>query len=287
MKKKIKALLWCGKIILGSMLYALGFNLFLNPNHLNAGGVTGLLMVLIHLIKFGSMGALTMIVNLILLAIGRLRIGKKYFWGSMIGAVSVSILLDLMALLPAPEVEPLMAAIYGGGLCGLGLGMTCAIGASTGGGDIIVRLLKLKFQNIPIGVINICFDLFVAVLTGIVFQDITRVLYAGVAIYVSGQVIDMVVYQFDYSKVVMVVSERHDDIAKAIGTRLGRGATFLDGHGAYTGKATKVVLAVVKKQQITDLKKLVTELDENAFVVVQEAHQVLGRGFDHYNEHSL
>ena len=180
-----------------------------------------------------------------------------------------------------------MAALYGGVLCGIGLGIVFAAGASTGGSDIIVRLLKLRYQNVPIGTINICFDLLVVSLTGLVFRDISRALYSGVTIFVCGQVIDAVVYRFDYSKVALIISGQYEQIARQIGVKLDRGATFLNGEGSYTGKQTKVVLTVVKKQQVAELKRLVVEIDPDAFIVVQEAHQVLGEGFARYSRDAL
>ena len=135
--------------------------------------------------------------------------------------------------------------------------------------------------------INICFDACVVVLTGLVFKDITKSLYSGVTIVVMGQVVDAVVYRFDYSKVVMIVSKEYDTIAKRIGTELDRGATFLEAEGSYSGNATKVVFTVVKKQQVAELKHLVVSIDPHAFIVVQEAHQVLGEGFGRYSKESL
>lgn len=285
--KLLEALWFLVKMIVGNALFALGFNLFLTPNDLNAGGLTGLAMVFVHLLRFGSVGMLTMLMNLPLFAIGGMKIGKKFFWGSLIGMVSQSVLMDMLAFIPAPEVDPLLGALYGGVLGGIGLGMIYATGASTGGSDIIVRLLKRKYQNVPIGTITMCFDAFVAALTGIVFQDLTRTLYCGVSIFVSGQIIDAVVYSFDYSKVALIISKEYEKIAQVISDNLERGATYLNAEGAYTGKQTKVVFTVVKRQQIADLKRIVVETDPDAFIVLQEAHQVLGEGFARYSKDAL
>ena len=287
MNKGIKTLIWCGKIVFGCILFALSFDLFLEPNEVNAGGISGLAMVAVELLGFGSVGLITAVLNLPLFALGGAKIGRKFFVGSLIGMIASSAMLDLFAVLPAVKVEPLMAALYGGVLCGIGLGIVFAAGASTGGSDIIVRLLKLRYQNVPIGTINICFDLLVVSLTGLVFRDISRALYSGVTTFVCGQVIDAVVYRFDYSKVALIISGQYEQIARQIGVKLDRGATFLNGEGSYTGKQTKVVLTVVKKQQVAELKRLVVEIDPDAFIVVQEAHQVLGEGFARYSRDAL
>lgn len=275
------------KIIIGDMLFALGFNLFLQPNGLNAGGLSGLAMVLVHFLGFGTVGIITAVVNLPLFIIGGKKIGKNFFFGSLLGMVFLSLAIDLLAWLPVPEVEPLIAALYGGVICGAGLGVVFTSGASTGGSDIVVRLLKLRYRHIPIGMINICFDLCVATLTGLAFQDLSSALYSGVAIFITGNVVDSVVYRFDYSKVALIISPKYEEIAKMITNQLERGATYLHGQGVYRGTDTKVVLTAVKKQQLPELKRLVSEIDPNAFVIVQEAHQVLGDGFSRYSKEEL
>lgn len=287
MNKKVKELLWLGKILLGGLLFALGFDLFLEPNGLNAGGLTGLSMVVVHLLNVGQVGSVTFLVNLPLFAVAGLKIGRKFFLGSLVGMLSLTLFIDLLAAVPAPVTDPLLAGIYGGVICGVGLGVVFSSGASTGGSDIFVRLLKLRFRNVPIGTINIVFDLTVAALTGLVFQDVTRSLYSGVAIFLCGKIIDAVVYSFDYSKVALIVTPKHDEVARAIARALDRGATFLNGEGSYSGRDTKVVLTAVKRQQLAELKALVAEIDPDAFIIVQEAHQVLGDGFARYTKDSL
>lgn len=287
MEKRMKMLVWLLKIAAGCAVFALGFDLFLEPNDLNAGGVTGLAMILIRVLGFGSVGVVSVVMNLPLFAVGGMKIGKRFFVGSLAGLLASSAFLELFAALPCVETEPLLGALYGGLLCGLGLGIVFAAGASTGGSDIVVRLLKLKYENVPIGTINIVFDALVAALTGLAFRDVSRALYSGVAIFVTGQIIDAVVYRFDYSKVALIISAEHERIAREIDFRLDRGATYLNGEGSYSGESRKVVFTVVKRQQVADLKRLVVEIDPKAFIVVQEAHQVLGEGFSRYSRDSL
>ena len=287
MKKVLDTGLWLGKLVVGAALFSLGFDLFLEPNGLNAGGLTGLAMVLVHFLGFGSVGTVTTLMNLPLFVLGGKKIGKRFFFGSLVGMLALSVSIDLFTVLPVPQTEPLLACLYGGVICGAGLGLVFMTGASTGGSDILVRLLKLRFQHVPIGTINIVFDLAVAALTGIVFQDISSTLYSGVAIFVSGKIVDAVVYRFDYSKVAMIISPEYAEIARTIAKNLDRGATFLEGQGSYSGNATKVVLTAVKRQQLAELKALVVNIDPNAFIIVQEAHQVLGDGFARYSKDGL
>ena len=287
MKKTVKIAFWALRIIVGTCLFALGFDLFLVPNELTAGGLSGLAMILVHVLRFGTVGTITALINLPLFIIGGKKIGKKFFVGSLVGMLSLSVAIDAFTVLPAPNIEPLIAALYGGVLCGVGAGIVFVTGASTGGSDIVVRLLKMRYQHVPIGTITMCFDAVVAILTGLVFRDVSRALYSGIVIFVTGTVVDAVVYRFDYSKVALIISTRYEEVARAVGEKLGRGATFLRGQGVYSGNETKVVLTAVKRQQIADLKALVVEIDPNAFIIVQEAHQVLGDGFSKYSKDSL
>lgn len=275
------------RIVIGCALFSLGFNLFLLPNGLNAGGISGLSMVFVHLLGFGTVGLMTALINLPLFALAGIRIGRKFFFGSLLGMVLSAAFIDLFAALPAPEVEPLLAALYGAVLCGAGLGIVFASGNSTGGSDIIIRLVKSKWRHVPIGTIGMIFDLFVAVVTGLVFRNISCTLYSGVVIFVTGQIIDAVVYRFDYSKVVLIITPSYETVALEIARKLDRGATFLNGQGSYSHRDTKVVLTAVKKHQIAELKQLVVDIDPNAFIIVQEAHQVLGDGFARYTKDSL
>ena len=287
MKKYWKDLLWGLRTVVGSAMFALGFALFLEPYGMSPGGISGLAMVLVHLLNIGSVGTFTILINLPLFLLGGLKIGKRFFVGSLIGMLLSSVLIDLFAVFQAPEVEPLVGVLYGGGLCGLGLGIVFIIGSSTGGSDILVRLLKLRWRNVPIGQISLCFDAFVVVLTGLVYRDITSALYTGLAVFVTSQVIDMVVYRFDFSKVALIITKEHEKVAQVISDKLERGATFLYGQGTYSRTDTKVVLTAVKKQQLAELKDLVVAIDPDAFIIVQEAHQVLGDGFSRHSKDSL
>lgn len=278
---------WIFDTVLGSTIFALGFSLFLGPNDMSAGGISGLALIFVELTGLGSVGILSILINLPLFILGGMKIGKRFFVGSLIGMVLSSVLIDLFVLIPMPAMEPLICVLYGGVICGLGLGVVFISGTSTGGSDILIRLLKLKYRNVPIGQISLCFDALVVILTGIVFQDVSKSLYTGITVFICSQVIDAVVYRFDYSKVALIITSEHQRIADAIGMKLDRGATLLHGEGSYTHREMKVVLAAVKKQQVAELKELIMEIDPNAFVIVQEAHQVLGDGFSRYSRDSL
>lgn len=278
---------WVMATIVGSVIFAAGFAFFLMPNDMSPGGISGLSLVIVEVLGFGSVGTLSILINTPLFIMGGVKIGKKFFFGSLLGMLLSNLLIDYFAGLGLPAVEPLMGVLYGGVICGVGLGIVFVSGTSTGGSDILVRLLKLRYRNVPIGQISMYFDALVVLLTGLVFQDVNKALYTGITVFLCGKMVDAVVYNFDYSKVVLIISGEYEKIAHTIGVKLDRGATFLHGEGSYTHKETKIVLAAVKKQQIAELKELVMEIDPNAFVIVQEAHQVLGDGFSRYTRDSL
>lgn len=285
---KLRQLLsWVIPTLIGSFVYAAGFTLFLLPGSMNGGGVTGLSMVIHALTGAASVGTIAMLINLPLFLLAGVRIGRRFFLGSLLGTVASNVMIDLLTVVPMPALEPLLACLYGGAVCGLGLGIVFASGTSTGGTDILGRLLKRHAPNVPMGVITAALDAVVVILTGVVFRDITKTLYSGITIFVSSQVMDVVIYRFDYSKVALIITEHHETVAEQIGKRLNRGATYLHGEGSFTGTPRKVILTVVKRRQLAELKALVMELDDHAFVIVQEAHQVLGDGFSRYSKDAL
>ncbi|MBE6943635.1 MAG: YitT family protein [Ruminococcaceae bacterium] len=287
MHKKRQWVIGFIKIVFGCALFGIAFNMFFAPIGLNAGGVSGLGMIFVKFFEVGTVGSVTAVINIPLFALAAFLLGRKFFVGSLIGMLAIAVSIDSFAFLPAVDIDPLMCALYGGILAGGGLGLVFASGASTGGSDIIVRILKLRWPNIRIGVICTGFDLIIAALTGVVFNDVSCALYSGVAIFITGRVIDIVVYRFDYSKVVLIISDKHQEVAEQIALQLHRGATFLNGQGSYTGNEKKVILTAVKRQQLAELKSLVVAIDSQAFVIVQEAHQVLGDGFSRYSKDSL
>ena len=165
MQKLWQAYKWIPETILGSAIFAAGFAFFLQPNDLSPGGISGLALLLMELTGFGSVGMLSVLMNLPLFILGGLKIGKRFFAGSLIGMLLSSVLIDLFASLQFPAVEPILAIVYGGVLCGVGLGIVFVSGTSTGGSDILVRLLKLRYRNVPIGQISLTFDALVVFLT--------------------------------------------------------------------------------------------------------------------------
>ncbi len=276
-------------VTIGGVIFALGFDLFLEPAGFTCGGVSGIAMLIVYAVdcKWLTVGILSALINIPLFFFGYRQIGKYFFFGSMVGMAVTSVCFDLFALLPIPQVEPLVACIFGGVMIGTGLGIVFIGGASTGGVDIVARLLKLKFRNFPIGKLLLAMDLCTAVATGIVYGEFNNTLYSAVTLFLSSIVLDKVVYGLDYAKVALIVSDRYEEIAKAIDEQLDRGVTLLRGQGYYMRSDKYVLLSAVKRKQLAQLKELVMTIDPCAFVILQDAHQVLGDGFKRYDRNEL
>jgi uncharacterized membrane-anchored protein YitT (DUF2179 family) len=283
---------WILTTIAGSFIFGAGYAVFLGPNDLNAGGISGLAAIIVQLVNpegkipFLSVGTLTILINLPLFAVGGVKIGKRFFFGSLLGLGVSSLAIDY---LPVSLIlgEPLLAALYGGVVTGVGLGLVFMSGTSTGGSDIVVRLVKLKARNTNIGVISMTFDVFVVALTGLVFNNIENALYTGITAVLCSKVIDMVVYGFDNTKTALIITREYEKVAQAINQKLRRGATYLYSQGTYSGADGKVVLVAVYPRQVAELKEMVMHIDPKAFIIVQEAHQVLGENFGTYSKESL
>lgn len=275
---------YCALLVVGNAMFALGFNLFLVPNSLNVGGLSGIAMILQRLLGRGGIGLYTAVMNIPLFIVGYRRLGRGFFFGSLIGMACNSLFIDLLSGLPAPQVETMLGVIFGGVLTGAGLGLVFLPGATTGGTDILARLLKRHLREVKMGYVTLAIDTCVLVLTGLVFRDISKTLYSAITLFICSRVLDAVLYGLDYSSVALIISERYEDVYRAIDKQLDRGVTFLEGRGGYTGQPKTVLMTAVKSRQISELKQLVQCIDPNAFMIVQPAHQVLGEGFKRYND---
>lgn len=280
----IKRMVW---ITVGSAVFALGFDIFLMPHQFGAGGVSGLAVIINAFVPFLSVGVISLIVNIPLFIAGYRTIGRKFFWGSLAGMLISSVLIDAFAFLPIISTEPLLGAIFGGLLVGGGCGIVFMQGASTGGVDIAARLLKRKFLELPIGKLMLMVDMCIAILTGIAFRDLNKVLYCIVALFVCSEATDAVVYRLDYSYAAIIITDLDASVRDAIDEKLERGCTYLKGEGSYTHQEKNVIFCAIKRQQIAELKEIVMNVDPNAFLVLQEAHQVLGEGFERYSKNRL
>lgn len=264
-------------ITVGLVFTAAAIDIFLVPNKLAAGGVSGLSTVLHYLI--GVPVGLTMLVfNIFLLLAGTKVFGKAYSLKTVYGAIGVSLLVDLLyPILPKITGDPMLSAIYGGILSGIGMGIVFKYGGNTGGTDIVAQILQ-KFSNLPVGKAFLLVDGAVILAAAAAF-GVKLALYGMLTILVMGWVIDLVQEGISSEKVVYIISDKNDLIAEQILTSLDRGATLVSSRGAYTGKEREMIFVVIERKQVEALLDIVRSIDPRAFVIINDAREVIGHGF--------
>ena len=261
-------------------LYAVGFNWMFDPNHISVGGFTGLGQIINYLLPGLPIGTIVIILNVPLFVLGWRFIGKDFLFSSIYATAVSSLMIDgLAAVHTFKPMEPILACLYGGVIIGVSCGIMLREGATTGGTDLMARLLQLRLSWLPMGKLLLAIDLAVVAAAAAAFGDLNSALYGAVALYVSSRVIDLVLYGLDTSKVAYIISQKHRELAARLTQELGRGVTLLQGQGAWSGQETQVLLCAFKQREITALKALVRSLDPDAFLIVCNAHEVAGLGF--------
>ena len=283
--KTFKSYAW---IILGSLLYALGFNWCYAPNAIGFGGVTGMAQIIHALLPWAPIGTVAIVLNIPLFLLGWRFLGGRVLLSSLFAMAFGSISIDLLNLVYRfPPMDPILACIFGGLLVGGSLGIILQQNATTGGTDLIARLLKLPFPWLPVSKLLLLIDLLVITLSAVVFKSLNSALYGIVSLYVTSLTIDIVLYGTDRAKVAYIISSQPERIADAILHDIDRGVTILHGQGAWSGEQKKVLMVAFKQRQIVALKRTVRQLDPAAFLIVCEAHEVLGDGFRDHRQSEL
>ena len=263
-------------ITCGAFLFAFGLNFFIIANGLAEGGFTGLALILHYLTKW-SFGSILLTLNIPLFFIGWQMWGKSFVLKTLLGVLTVSFAVDLTSGIGFHTQDLLLSALYGGVLSGTGLGLVLRSGATTGGVDIIARLLYER-TGISMGKVFLSFDL--AVLSFVAFFfGLEKALYTLVALYISSQVIDRLIEGVDEARAITIISEVNETIADAIIHNLERGATILKGYGAYTGEKKHVLYVVINKHELLPLKRIIRTIDPHAFIIISNVYEVLGEGF--------
>ena len=263
-------------IILGCLLTALAFNLFFIPNEIAPGGLSGVATV-IHVLFGFPVGVTTLILNIPLFLFAFRQLGGNFGVRTFLATILLSFLIDIMPV-PALTNDSLLASIYGGFLMGLGLGMILRMKATTGGTDLLATLIHKHFPSITIAWVLFAVD-FLVVIAAAIFLGLSQALYAVVALAVSARVIDFVQEGLNTAKAVLIISEHSHEISRRILEEMDRGVTLLSGKGAYTGNEKDVILCVVLRTQITQVKEIANSFDSAAFVLVADVREVMGEGF--------
>ena len=280
-----KALKSYAVIAVGSLLFALAFDWFFAPNQVAIGGITGAAQVINVLIPALPVGVLTIVLNIPLFIAGWRLIGFHLLASSLFSMAVSSAAIDLIALVwEFPPMDPMLATLCGGALLGLGLGLVFSQGATTGGTDIVARLLKLKFPWLPMGQLLLVPDGVVLAAAALAFGEVSAALYGAVALFVTARVMDTVLYGLDTCKTTYIISDNWRAIADVLLTEQDRGVTILRGQGAYSGADKQVLMVAFRQRDIVQLRRTVHSLDPQAFMIVCNAHEVLGEGFGDYQK---
>ena len=265
--------------VAGGALVAVSVSCFLAPNNIAAGGLTGIATILLYLFKI-PIGITVMVLNIPIFLLGARKLGMRFLCNSLIATAAMSVLIDVAAaVLPTYTGDRLLACIYGGVLGGLGLGLVFMRGATTGGIDILAKLVNIKYPHLSMGKLIMALDALVIIAAAIVYWNIENALYAVITIFTQSRVIDSLIYGADKGKVLLITSKKYREIADNIMTKLHRGVTILEGTGAYTGHESRVIFCAVRRPETAAVEKIIKSTDDHAFIVTFEAGEILGEGF--------
>jgi len=269
------------KILIGSALCAIPLPLFLLPNNVVLGGVGGITVILYQLMGWPP-GLLMIILNAPAFLLAFFHLGRQFFIKASVGVLISSILVQILTPLNIPAThDPLLVAVYSGLLIGVGAGIILTAGSSGGGMDMVARVILQKYPDrFSLGQIIMFFDFCVILAGALIFQRWDNAMYAMITIFIIIKIVDAILYGVNFAKVAYIISEEGDAIVTRIMQEMVRGVTVLRGEGGYSGREKSVLICAIKqKQQITELKRIVYGVDPNAFIIIQEAREVLGSGF--------
>ncbi len=265
-------------VLIGSVLYAIGISLFLEPNQLAPGGVSGIGIMVSYVTPL-SVGTVALLLNIPLMIIGLIKLGRAFFASTGVCIVLTSLLVDVFSLFKPLTNDRLLAAVSGGAILAIGLALIFKTGATTGGVDILIRLLRLKFKHIKSGAIMFVIDGTISLFSYFVFRDFDIALYAVLSLIVSSLVMDIVLYGGDEAKLAFIITEKQDEIVKYILDNLDVGASVLNATGAYSKSFKHIVLCATRKQLLPRLEEIVLECDKDSFMIVTSASEIYGEGF--------
>ena len=268
---------WVGTI-LGAAIMAFGVSSFLLPNQLSSGGFSGIATITYYLLNI-PMGLMIMILNVPLFIFAGYKIGKDFFIKSLIGTASLSIFIDIFDKYPAVTTDRFLACIYGGAIIGIGTAVILRVGASTGGTELIANIIKIYNPYISMSSYLTAIDIVIIALNVIFFKHIEIGLYSAIAIYLYGQMIDIIFEGVYYTKLMFIISDKNEEIAKEITQEVKRGVTGLYGKGMFKEQDKLVLICAVSRGDISKIKDIAKKIDERSFIIIANAREVLGKGF--------
>ena len=263
--------------ILGSGIMAIGVSLFLLPNQLSTGGFSGISTIAYYFFNI-PLGVANIILNIPLFIIALYKLGTKFIGKSIIGTVSLSIFIDLLDTIPPLTEDRFLACIYGGIVIGFGTAIVLKMGASTGGTDLVSNVVRGYKPTVKMGNIITAMDIGIVILNVLAFRKIEIGLYSAIAIFLMGKIIDVVFEGINFTKMLIIISDKSEEISKSI-QQLERGVTGLHGKGMYSEKDKLVLICATARKDIAKVRKIAQEIDTNSFIIITNAREVYGKGF--------
>lgn len=287
MKKTVKQrILNYVLIAIAAVVYGVAISMFLDPNNLAPGGVSGIAIIVNRVIPVET-GTLFLIFNIPILILGLWKFGFRFLMSTIYCIVLTSVFTNLFARCKPLTNDPFLAAVVGGALVAVSLGVVFKCGATTGGTDIIIKLLRLRFPHMKTGALFLMTDCLIILCSIFVFKNIDIALYAGLSVLVTSKVLDLVLYGKDGAKLLYIISDEADKITARILEELDIGVTHVKGCGAYSGKEKKVIMCVIKKQVYHHAEEIVRQEDPLAFMIVSSASEIYGEGYKSYFSEKL
>lgn len=285
-KRKTKSLIgtlaWRGScLIVFAAVYAFGVSCFLDPNNLAPGGITGIAILVNRLVNIDT-GTLIFLLNLPIMALSIWKFGFKFTASTLYTLIWISFFTNLFEMSGAWTKEPFLAAVAGGAVNAVAIGMILRLGATTGGTDVVIKLLRNRFPYLKTGAFFFIIDSIIVALSLFVFGSVDTALYAALTVFVTARVLDLVLYGSEEARMILVISDEAETVAGAFMQELKRGVTYLHGQGAYTGRNKKIMLCVMRKRQAPKAVAIVKDIDSHAFLIIASASEIYGEGYKDY-----
>ena len=265
--------------LVGAACYSVAVNVFLSPNGISPGGFTGVATIINYITKIPT-GTMLLIFNIPILALGYIKLGSMFILKTSLVTVLVSFFLDVSeGVLPSLETDGILASMFGGILMGLGLSLIFLRGATTGGVDIIAKLINHKYRHFSVGKIILVTDGIVILLNALVYKNAESVMYSIIAMYMGTRIMDVLLYGADRGKIIYIITSLSEKICHEINYNLGRGVTKISVVGGYTGESREMLMCTVRVHEVAAVHNIVKRIDRGAFIVVSDAGEIIGEGF--------